>query len=180
MKSIHETDTSTKSRIEFLPIINMKPDSFGVIFKTIVECMNTSPVRPLIITFDYPLWIKAVRVTLDLGLPVVPRLGGFHLLKSFLGCIGYLMKDSGLEDVFQLIYAGADKVDHILTGSAYYKALRAHFIVDAALCSNILEGHLTDGDLDSVEEAILNCRSDKLGANFSNTFTLGLQQVIIL
>ena len=60
-----------------------------------------------------------VRVTLDLGLPVVPRLGGFHLLKSFLGCIGYLMKDSGLEDVFQLIYAGADTVDHILTGSAY-------------------------------------------------------------
>ena len=49
------------------------------------------------------------------------------------------MKDSGIEDVFQVIYQGADTVDNILSGSAYYKALRAHFLVDAALCSVILE-----------------------------------------
>lgn len=88
------------------------------------------------------------------------------------------MKDSGIEDVIQLIYAGAETVDHILSGSAYYKALRAHFLFDAALCSVIVEDHITEGDLDTAEEVILNSRSDKLGTGFSNTFTLGLQQVV--
>ena len=178
MKSIHATEGSAKSRVEYLPIINAKPDSFGAIFTTLVECINETTDRPVIITFDFPLWIKAVRITLDLGLPVIPRLGGFHLLKSFLGCIGYIMKDSGIEDVFQVIYQGADTVDNILSGSAYYKALRAHFLVDAALCSVILEQCFTEEDLAHVEEAVLTCRSNKLGSSFSNAFTIGLEQTI--
>ena len=178
MKSIHATEGSAKSRVEYLPIINAKPDSFGAIFTTLVECINETTDRPVIITFDFPLWIKAVRITLDLGLPVIPRLGGFHLLKSFLGCIGYIMKDSGIEDVFQVIYQGADTVDNILSGSAYYKALRAHFLVDAALCSVILEQCFTEEDLEHVEEAVLTCRSNKLGSSFSNAFTIGLEQTI--
>ena len=33
-------------------------------------------------------------------------LEGFHTLKSFLGCIGYMMADSGLEEVIKLVYPG--------------------------------------------------------------------------
>ena len=65
------------------------------------------------------------------GLPNIPRLGGFHLLKSFLGLIGYLMKGSGLEDCIKLLYP-----DQIVFGNAYYKALRAHFMINASrICS---------------------------------------------
>ena len=58
--------------------------------------------------------MKATRIILDTGMPMIARLGGFHLLKSFLGCIGYIMRDSGLEEVFQMIYSGSETVDHIL------------------------------------------------------------------
>ena len=45
------------------------------------------------------------------------------------------------------------------------------------LCHPRRSSNITDEDVEGVEEAIMNCRSDKLGTNLSNTFTLGLQQV---
>ena len=49
-------------------------------------------------------------------LPVIVRLGGFHLLKSYLGSFGYIMKDSGLEELFQCIYPESEIVDKIMSG----------------------------------------------------------------
>ena len=50
-------------------------------------------------TFDQALWWKALLVTVspncDLG-AIVIRLGGFHTITSFLGCIGYLMIGTGI------------------------------------------------------------------------------------
>jgi hypothetical protein len=51
---------------------------------------------------------------------------------SFLGSIGHLMAGSGLREVLETIYA-ENAVGHILTGKAISRAVRAHFIVDAAL-----------------------------------------------
>jgi hypothetical protein len=49
------------------------------------------------VTFDQPLWQKAVEIALsDVSLNVVCRLGGFHLLMCFLGSIGSVMSSSGL------------------------------------------------------------------------------------
>ena len=42
-------------------------------------------------------------------LPVIVRLGGFHLLKSYLGSLGYIMKDSGLEELFQRVFTQNQK-----------------------------------------------------------------------
>jgi hypothetical protein len=33
------------------------------------------------------------------------KLGGFHLLMSFVGCIGQLLAESGLQEIFYVIYA---------------------------------------------------------------------------
>ena len=83
----------------------------------------------MIITFDLPLWIKDTLIVLETGMPIVVRLGGFHTLKSFLDCIGYIMADSGLEELIKLVYPG--DVTHISDGGSYYNALRAHFMIDA-------------------------------------------------
>ena len=91
----------------------------------------------MIIIFDLPLWIKATRIVLETGMRIVVRLGGFHILKSFLGCIGRIMADSGLEKLMKLLYSG--DVTHISDGRYYYQALRAHFLIDAALCCFIME-----------------------------------------
>ena len=57
----------------------------------------------MIITFDLPLWIKATRIVLETGMRIVVRLGGFHILKSFLGCIGCIMAELGLEELIKII-----------------------------------------------------------------------------
>ena len=51
---------------------------------------------------------------------------------SFLGTIGHLMAGSGLHEMLDLIYA-SKAVDHILSGKAIARAVRAHLLVDAAL-----------------------------------------------
>lgn len=178
MKSFHKPGEGHKSSIEFLPVINAKADSFNTVFTTIMECRKEAGCRTLVITFDYPLWVKATRIVLDTGMPVVVRLGGFHLLKSFLGCIGYIMRDSGLEEVFQMIYSGSETVDHILTGGAYYKAIRAHFLVDAAMCSFLLKDDFNPGELDDVRSTINHCVKEMPGSNFQSAVTRHIQEVI--
>ena len=63
---------------------------------------------------------------------MIVRLGAFHAEMSFLGSIGHLMTGSCLREVLELIYA-PNAVDHIMTGKAIARAVRAHLIVDAAL-----------------------------------------------
>ena len=84
-------------------------------------------------TFDLPLWIKVTRIVLETGMRIVVNqtikllsgLGASTLLRvSFLGCIGCIMADSGLEKLFC-----SGDVTHISDGRSYYKTLRAHFLI---------------------------------------------------
>ena len=65
------------------------------------------------------------------------RLGGFHFLKSFLGCIGYITEGSGLAEAISVVY-GPNTVKYILKGAAYSTALRAHFLTDATLVKHMM------------------------------------------
>ena len=71
-----------------------------------------------ILTFDQPLWWKAILIvsmepqSSDL-LEIVFRLGGLHMEMSFLGCIGHLMAGSGLIELLEVIYA-SNVVDNML------------------------------------------------------------------
>lgn len=164
MKMCHQESGAAVSSISYLQIINSKPDNYSTVYTTLLECLKTSQSKPIIVTFDLPLWIKAIRIVVEMKMPAVVRLGGFHLLKSFLGSVGFIMKDSGLEEVFQCLYPGEDTVDKILSGGAYYKALRANFLVDAALCSFLLKNEFSDEELKDMQEYIIRCRTNKLGA----------------
>ena len=165
MKSLHLQHGSNITQIEYLSIIDGKADNFSTLYTAIVDCIKRSKDRPMMITFDLPLWIKGTRIILEKSLPVVPRLGGFHLAKSFLASIGYLMRGSGLEDCIRLIHN--EEPDNIMSGAAYYKALRAHFIIDAALCSYLIQDCITDDELSLVQDYILNVQEDHLGCTAS-------------
>ena len=82
--------------------------------------------------FDQPLWIKAVRIIESKSMNIVCRLGGFHLLMSFLGSIGKFMENTGLSTALEEIY-GENTVKHMLTGKATSRSIRRHFIVESAL-----------------------------------------------
>ena len=62
------------------------------------------------ITFDQPLCWKAT--TIDEGAQedsplssVILRLGGFHIMMSYLGSIGHLMAGTGVQKVLDVIYS---------------------------------------------------------------------------
>ena len=93
--------------------------------------------------FDLPVWLKSVYITLSRNLPIIPRLGGFHLLKSFLGTFRAIFADSGLRDMVQLIYPGEIAADSILNGSSYDKAIRVHFLIVAAIIQYIITPNMS-------------------------------------
>ena len=76
------------------------------------------------------------------------------------------MADSGLEDLMRLVYPG--DVTHIMDGGSYYKALRAHFLIDSALCCYLFKNVLTEEDLVDIACYIAKCSNDKLGINHKN------------
>ncbi len=141
MQLLHCGKHPGKSSVMFLPMINMNPSDVTCVYSTlkfIQEHAHRHDVTP-IVTFDQPLWWKALMITVtDSALDdIVLRLGGFHTEMSFLGCIGHLMAASGLQELLELIYA-PNAVVHMLTGKAIALAVRGHLIVNAALNALVL------------------------------------------
>lgn len=92
------------------------------------------------VTFDQPLYKKAseiIQASPELN-SMVARLGGFHMLMSYMGAIGYIMAESGLSDLWKTVYA-PNTVKHMLTGHAYARALRAHMLSASSLVGKMLD-----------------------------------------
>ncbi|KAG1650221.1 hypothetical protein GQR58_028237 [Nymphon striatum] len=140
MQTFRSGDYPGQSKINLLPIINLNPSdmtcSYSTLLFVIDQCKKNNS-GPACITFDQPLWIKATEIASKKSLAILCRLGGFHMLMSFLGSVGTVMKGSGLSECLQTIY-GENSVTHIMSGKAVSRALRSHFLLQSALCLNIL------------------------------------------
>ena len=112
MKKIHANDAKQITQIDFLPVIEGDPNDLNTIFTTLKECI-LSVDQVAIVTFDLPIWLKAVDFIKQANLLVIARLGGFHLLKSYLRSMGDIMQDSGLAELIQLTYPGSTTANHI-------------------------------------------------------------------
>ena len=105
--------------------------------------MPSTPSLPLstagvpIVTFDLPIWLKAVDIIKQANLNVINRLGGFHQLKSYLGLMGNIMQNSGLLDWMQLIYPGSTTANH-------NKAISAPLLINAVIYQHIMKLAFTD------------------------------------
>lgn len=129
-----------KSALVPLPFINYDPTNLSTIYTALVYVAKESErlkQDKVFVTFDQPLCCKAFDIlfaaTPDSRLSRVEvRLGGFHLLMSFLGAIGMIMGGSGLEELWNTIYA-KNSVIHMISGRQYSRALRAHFLTQQAL-----------------------------------------------
>lgn len=128
-----------KAEVVFLPMIDLSASDDTCIYSTLhfiatqAKLYNYTPI----LTFDQPLWWKAMLIleNAELSSPIkgiILRLRGFHTLMSFLGCIGHIMEGSGLKELLCLIYAD-NTVPHMLTGKAYSRAVRGYFLIDSAL-----------------------------------------------
>ena len=154
MQIIYDGENSDMSRVEILPFINLDPTKETTIYTALcfakdqIEKAGQS-VCP--VTFDQPLYMKAseiIAASPELKTCLVTRLGGFHLIMSYMGAIGYIMGGSGLDVLWQTVYAGAT-VQHMLNGHAYARALRAHFLTSAALTTLLLSQPHSLDDVDT-------------------------------
>ena len=100
-----------------------------------------------ILTFDQPLWLKAL--TIRESIPpasdmrqVVLRLGFFHTEMSFLGAIGHTINGSGLYEVIECVYA-SNAVSHMLSGEDVTRAVCGHLLVSGVLSAKLVSHVLT-------------------------------------
>jgi len=130
-----------KANFSFLPIINLNPSDESCIYSTLVFIENQAKALKIptpCVTFDQPLYIKAFEIASAKKMNIVMRLGGFHMLMSFLGGVGTVMEGSGLREAMEEIYA-QHTVNHMIDGKAYARAVRCHLIIDAVLHKILLK-----------------------------------------
>lgn len=75
-------------------------------------------MKTYVITFDQPLNIQARDICewiiLD-EVHMVVRLRGYHLILSYMGCLGQIMAGSGIKDILSIIYAEGS-IEKMLSG----------------------------------------------------------------
>ena len=133
MKSIHNSEGKKAKHIECQQIIDSNSNDDSTIYTALLRCIEKEMPNISVINFDLPLWLKSFDIILRRNFPIIPRLGGFHLLKPFLETFGEISTDSGLCDIVQLIYPSEIAADSILNGKSYDKAIRAHLLIDTAI-----------------------------------------------
>ena len=143
-----------KSDVVFLPMIDLSASDDTCVYSTLYFIANQGQkcgFHP-IVTFDQPLWWKAMLIIAEASLTcptkkIVLKLG-FHALMSFLGSIGHLISGLGLNDVLEVAYAG-NTIPHIMSGKAIGRAIRGHTLIESALHVILHEDSLLNSDYSS-------------------------------
>ena len=116
-------------------MIDMDPSDMSCVYSTLVFVCDEASIHGVtpVVTFDQPLWRKALTVisskpaTSQLK-SIVLRLGAFHMQMSFLGCIGYLIQGTGLTETLEVTYA-PNAVTHMMSGKAVSYAVLKEVIL---------------------------------------------------
>ena len=138
--------------IVILPFINLVPSNFTTLNSALwfaKDQCGKYGIRFAPFTCDQPLYVKVAEIIAstpefrDIFLAI---LGGFHMAMSYLGSIGYIMRGSGLEDMWTEVYA-PDSVNQMMTGHHYSRSIRANYLAGAAVCKVISDSANPDEGL---------------------------------
>lgn len=137
------------TKASYQPLIDMKPADPSSMMTMMVEAQRLTQDCEqsfTVSTNDQQLYKIAVHVQWfypTLFPRFINRLGGMHMLMSFIGCVGSLMAESGLEDILSCAFAGVPKM---LSGKNYPQNFRALRMITEELLRNYLQ-HLDSYDL---------------------------------
>lgn len=144
-EAMNKTGSYHTSKIIPMPFINLDASNMTTINSALTYAASECKKRNTccIVTFDQPLFIKACEIVEgaenhSILSSVIVRLGGFHLLMSFLGCIGSIMKGSGIEELWGTVYAKAT-IPHLMSGHAFSRSLRANLLTVVALFKCLID-----------------------------------------
>ena len=111
------------SRVVVLPFIKLDPNNLSTIYSALHFAQHLCEkygISIFPVTFDQPLYVKAagiVSASTDIKIVFI-RLGGFHLLMSFMSSIGYIMPGCGIEELWESVYAKGSVV-HMMSGHSF-------------------------------------------------------------
>ena len=138
MEGITYAHSYEQSKILALPFISLPPTEYNTVLSALnYAAEETKKSKQVIcfVTFDQALYIKAKDIVSSNPngefSNIIVRLGGFHLLMSYLGSIGYIMEGSGISELWSTVH-GSSSVPHMLSGHAYARAVRAHMLTYCA------------------------------------------------
>ena len=164
MKNVHNSNEKSRSSIVYQTIIDSNPNDYSTINTALLRCIQLEKPNYAVIAFDLPIWLMAVDLILSQRMPIIPRLGGFHLLKSYLATFGVIFADSGLHDIIKLIHEGELAAGSILNGNSYDKAIRVHFLIDAGILQHAIPAStFTGNELSLMKTIILDCGKNHAG-----------------
>ena len=155
------------SSFEFFPTINLRSSDMNCIQSMLLFVDNEAQKYGCrcVITFDQPLFIKALMILTAEVCPfkdTILRLGGFHTM-CFLACIGDTMEYSALAEAMAVVYAHGS-VPHILNGKSYSRGIRSHSIIGKALTSLLIlekvKEELSQDDIEFLESLFNNLIKD--------------------
>lgn len=146
MEQVTEGLPFETSRILYFPFINAPPTDNTTVHTTLLQICKVgelSSQATKFVTFDQQLYWKARDIVgnapADSELKqVVVRLGGFHLLMSFMGSIGNIMSGSGLENLWSTMHAEGS-IPQMLLEKAYERAVRAHILSNLSIAKIIFD-----------------------------------------
>ena len=173
MNKYHDLNTDfSMTKVIPLPFVNASPSDYMTILTVLVEARRRADAngqKHCFCTFDQPLCLKAWEILASIDpnndphnlSSVIVRLGGFHLLMSYLGTVGMIMQGSGLKEAFCQIFAELS-ADKALAGHAFSRAVRGHLLVQTSLASIIFQTEeLTDDEKSFLNASLANLGKDK-------------------
>ena len=136
----------------YTPLIDLKPSDPTTVLTAMTEAQRLteeSGQQYTIFTCDQQLY--KVLCDIKWAYPAkfanfIPRLGGMHFIMSFVGCVGVVMQNTGLEDIMKSAFSGVQK---ILVGKNYPHNVRALRIVVEELLKGILNDLRCAEDLEN-------------------------------
>ena len=147
----------TKTKVIYKPLVNKTPSDPSTILTAMCDvekACEKSGQKETVFTCDQQLY----RVTMDIiwndpqrWANFYPRLGGMHWLMSFVGSVGKLMKNSGLDRLMKAAFAGVEKM---LVGKKFPMNVRALRIVVIELLRTIITKDTSRDDMVSTLKSI--------------------------
>ena len=130
-----------KTLFVFGPLLNSPPSHPDTVLTTMHFLLNSLKnfgMEYAHISMDMQLFMIACKIKwddLEAWKDIVIHPGMMHTLMSFLGCIGNLMKASGMETILTTTFGS---IKGIMNGKTWPQALRAYRMLTAALLNNFL------------------------------------------
>lgn len=152
----------------YQPLIDMNPSHPDTMMTAMIEAQRLTKKAGqdfTVFTCDQQLYRVALKLTWaypDQFADVFLRLGGMHMLMSFIGCVGTLMAESGLSEMMSDVFAG---VANMLKGKKFPQNIRALRMVTEELLRGVFEDHQPTSNTDLMlflEEISLQSKTCKL------------------